>query len=64
MAEFSTRTTQIDEAIAGAVAGFYAAHGRGPNRIEVTRLRQQVTRATRPDKHGHPLRDLGASESV
>jgi conjugative relaxase-like TrwC/TraI family protein len=58
MWEFSTRTTQIDEAMTGAVANFYATHGRGPNRIEVTRLRQQVTRATRPDKHVHPLRDL------
>ena len=61
MAEFSTRTTQIDEAMTGAVAGFYATHGRGPNRIEVTRLRQQVTRATRPDKHVHPLRDMVTS---
>src|SRR5665647_2937704 len=26
MAEFSTRTTQIDEAMTGAVAGFYASH--------------------------------------
>ncbi|WP_448060599.1 MobF family relaxase [Cellulomonas hominis] len=58
MAEFSTRTTQIDEAMTGAVGGFYAAHGRGPNRIEISRLRQQVTRSTRPDKHVHPLRDL------
>ncbi|MCR6494506.1 MobF family relaxase [Cellulomonas sp. P24] len=58
MRDFSTRTTQIDEAMTGAVANFYAARGRGPNRIEVTRLRQQVTRATRPGKHVHPLRDL------
>jgi conjugative relaxase-like TrwC/TraI family protein len=58
MREFSTRTTQIDEAMTGAVATFYASHGRGPNRIEISRLRQQVTRATRPDKHVHPLRDL------
>src|SRR5665811_632752 len=58
MREFSTRTTQIDEAMTGAVATFYASHGRGPNRIEISRLRQQVTRATRPDKHVHPLREL------
>jgi conjugative relaxase-like TrwC/TraI family protein len=58
LGEFSTRSTQIDAAMTGAVAGFYASHGRGPNRIEVTRLRQQVARATRPNKHVRPLRDL------
>ena len=58
MTEFSTRTTQIDEAMTDELATFYAAHGRGPNRVEVTRLRQQVTRATRPDKHVTPLADL------
>jgi conjugative relaxase-like TrwC/TraI family protein len=56
--EFSTRTTQIDEAMTGVLGAFYAAHGRGPNRIEVSRLRQQVTRATRPNKHVTPLADL------
>ncbi len=58
MTEFSTRTTQIDEAMTGVLGAFYATHGRGPNRIEVSRLRQQVTRATRPDKHVTPLGDL------
>ena len=58
MTEFSTRTTQIDEAMTGVLGQFYATHGRGPNRIEVSRLRQQVTRATRPDKHVTPLGDL------
>jgi conjugative relaxase-like TrwC/TraI family protein len=58
MTEFSTRTTQIDEAMTGAVADFYATHGRGPNRIEVVKLRQHVTRTTRPDKHVTPLGDL------
>lgn len=60
MTEFSTRSTQIDEAMTGVLATFYATHGRGPNRIEVTRLRQQVTRATRPEKHVTPLADLMA----
>lgn len=58
MTEFSTRSTQIDEAMTDVLAAFYAAHGRGPNRIEVTRLRQQVTRATRPEKHVTALADL------
>lgn len=58
LALFSTRSTQIDTAMTTAVAEFVAAHGRGPNRIEVVRLRQRVTRATRPDKHIRPLCDL------
>src|SRR5665648_246394 len=58
MTEFSTRTTQIDEAMTGVLGHFYATHGRGPNRIEVSRPRQQVTRAPRPDKHVTPLADL------
>jgi conjugative relaxase-like TrwC/TraI family protein len=55
---FSRRTSQIDAAMTDAVAQFAASHGRGPNAIEVTRLRQQVTRATRPGKKVHPLGDL------
>jgi conjugative relaxase-like TrwC/TraI family protein len=58
LALFSTRSTQIDAAMTAAVAEFVAAHGRGPNRVEVVRLRQRVTRATRPDKHIRPLGDL------
>ncbi len=55
---FSQRSGQIDEAMTAAVTRFTATHGRGPNRIEITRLRQQVTRATRPAKKVQPLRDL------
>ena len=58
LALFSTRSTQIDAAMSASVAEFVAAHGRGPNRVEVVRLRQRVTRATRPDKHVRPLGDL------
>ena len=58
LATFSTRSTQIDQAMTGAITDFIAQHGRGPNRVEVTRLRQVVTRATRPDKHVHPLSEL------
>lgn len=58
LAVFSQRTGQIDEAMTSAVADFAAGHGRAPNRIEITRLRQQVTRATRPTKTVTPLRDL------
>lgn len=58
MAEFSTRTTQIDEAMTAVVGDFHAAHGRGPNRIEISRLRQQVTRSTRPAKRMRSLSEL------
>ncbi|EYR62527.1 conjugal transfer protein [Actinotalea ferrariae CF5-4] len=58
MTEFSSRATQIDEAMTGVLAEFYATHGRGPNRIEIVRLRQQVTRSVRPKKHVTPLADL------
>lgn len=58
MAEFSTRTTQIDAAMTATIGDFYASHGRAPNRIEISRLRQQVTRATRPDKRVRPLAEL------
>jgi len=55
MGEFSQRATQIDAAMTTAVADFAAAHGRAPNRIEILRLRQQVTLATRPAKQVHSL---------
>ena len=58
MVAFSQRASQIDDAMRGAVAQFAATRGRGPNRIEITRLRQQVTRATRPNKKIVPLGDL------
>lgn len=58
MTEFSSRATQIDEAMTGVLAEFYATHGRGPNRIEIVRLRQRVTRSVRPKKHVTPLADL------
>jgi len=58
LAVFSQRSGQIDEAMTAVMARFTATHGRGPNRIEITRLRQQVTRATRPAKKVQPLRDL------
>ncbi|WP_051274926.1 MobF family relaxase [Cellulomonas sp. URHD0024] len=61
MGEFSTRSTRIDEAMTDQVAKFAATHGRTPNRIEITRLRQQVTRATRPRKHVRPLVELLAA---
>lgn len=58
LGEFSSRSTRIDEAMTDEVARFAARHGRTPNRIEITRLRQTVTRATRPRKHVRPLGEL------
>ncbi|MCZ3390035.1 MAG: relaxase domain-containing protein [Actinomycetia bacterium] len=58
LAEFSTRSLHIDAALQGAVTDFYATRGRGPNRVEVVRLRQHVTRTTRPAKTAHPLTQL------
>ncbi|MGV8966664.1 MAG: MobF family relaxase [Cellulomonas sp.] len=57
LAVFSTRSTQIEAAMTTAMAQFIATHARRPNRVEVTRLRQQATRATRPTKTRHSLRD-------
>jgi conjugative relaxase-like TrwC/TraI family protein len=54
---FSTRSTQIDQAMTEAMAKFMATHARSPNRVEVTRLRQQVTRTTRPAKTRHSLHE-------
>ncbi|MDO8119690.1 MobF family relaxase [Isoptericola sp. b490] len=56
--EFSSRTTQIDEAMTARLADFYATHGRGPNRVEILRLRAQVTRTTRPGKRVRALSEL------
>ena len=58
LAEFSTRSSHIDAAMQEAVTDFHAAHGRGPNRVEVLRLRQHITRTTRPAKTAHPLAQL------
>jgi conjugative relaxase-like TrwC/TraI family protein len=58
LAAFSTRSDQVEVYLRDALVDFHAAHGRGPNRPEMLRLRQQATRATRPAKSPHPLRDL------
>lgn len=58
LAEFSTRSSHIAAAMQDAVTHFYAAHGRGPNRVEELRLRQHVTRTTRPAKSARPLARL------
>jgi conjugative relaxase-like TrwC/TraI family protein len=58
LAAFSTRAEQIHCAEQTWVAEFSASHGRSPSRVETTRARQHLTRATRPAKVVRPLRDL------
>ncbi|MGE3796040.1 MAG: MobF family relaxase [Dehalococcoidia bacterium] len=60
LTEFSTRSAAIATAMTDALVDFHAAHGRGPNRVETTRLRQQLTTATRPAKTMRPLPELMA----
>jgi conjugative relaxase-like TrwC/TraI family protein len=58
LTQFSTRAAQVDAGMIAAIANFFAAHCRTPNRVDMIRLRQTVTTATRPDKQIHALADL------
>ncbi len=55
MAEFSTRTEQIERDADAAVQRFIDAYGRRPTDVEVMRIRQIVTLQTRPDKQHRSL---------
>ncbi|OIQ89618.1 multifunctional conjugation protein TraI [mine drainage metagenome] len=57
---FSTRADQIHCAEQDWATGFAATHGRAPSRVETTRARQHLARATRPPKTIHRLSDLFA----
>jgi conjugative relaxase-like TrwC/TraI family protein len=57
---FSSRGASIDTALVSLLTAFEAAHGRRPDRVEVIKLRQQATLATRPDKTVRSLRQLRA----
>jgi len=61
LAEFSTRSAAIGDALDDAVAEFRAAHGRSPSRAENLRLRQVATRTTRPAKTPRQLPELMAT---
>jgi conjugative relaxase-like TrwC/TraI family protein len=61
LAAFSARSTQIGVKVEDLVAGFTATHGREPSRVEMLRLRQQATLATRPDKQMRPLAEMRAT---
>ncbi len=50
LAEFSTRSAGIAPVLEGLVARFRRWNGRGPNRVEMLRLRQAATVQSRPAK--------------
>ena len=60
LAHFSTRSDQIHCAEQDWASGFQADHGRAPSRVETTRARQHLARATRPPNTIHRLSDLFA----
>lgn len=55
VAEFSQRTARIDAAKDDAIARFVTEHGRRPTDVEVIKLRQVATLATRQAKRVLPL---------
>src|SRR5665647_3456347 len=63
LAHFSTRAEQIHCAEQEWATRFEADHGRAPTRVETTRARQHLTRATRPPKKVRCLADLLADWS-
>lgn len=58
IAEFASRSRDIDVVKDRLVDEYVAAHGRRPSRATVVRLRAQATLATRPDKQIRSLEDL------
>ncbi|MFC8797195.1 MobF family relaxase [Promicromonospora sp. NPDC057138] len=58
IAEFSTRSTQINAATDVLITEYIARHGRRPSKTMVGQLRAQATLATRPEKTLHSLHDL------
>jgi conjugative relaxase-like TrwC/TraI family protein len=60
VSEFSQRSGDIDAETDRLIGEYRTAHGRRPSRTVVTRLRQQATLATRPDKTLRSLADLTA----
>ncbi len=59
-AEFSQRTSAIEETTKVLVERFVASHSRQPTAREVIQMRQQATLETRPDKHLRPLAEMVA----
>ncbi|WP_166998744.1 MobF family relaxase [Paramicrobacterium fandaimingii] len=60
VAEFSSRTRQIEEEKTRLIDAYVEKHGREPSATAVLKLRAQATLATRPEKQAHSLADLTA----
>ncbi len=58
MAEFSQRVEQIERSKDDLIEAFVADHGRQPTGVEIVRLRQQATIATRPAKSHRSLSEM------
>ncbi|MCO5294422.1 MAG: relaxase domain-containing protein [Homoserinimonas sp.] len=58
VAEFSSRSRQIDKEKNRLIAKYVARHGRQPSLATVIKLRAQATLATRPEKQVRSLADL------
>ena len=58
LAAFSSRAQAIGTHLQDLVAAFTDGNGREPNRVEILKLRQQATLATRPDKDVTGLAEL------
>ena len=58
MAEFSQRVEQIEASKDDLIEAFVADHGRRPTGVEIVRLRQQATIATRPAKTHRSLAEM------
>jgi conjugative relaxase-like TrwC/TraI family protein len=58
MAEFSQRVEQIEASKDELIESFVADHGRRPTGVEIVRLRQQATIATRPAKSHRSLAEM------
>jgi conjugative relaxase-like TrwC/TraI family protein len=58
IARFSQRSTGIENESNRLIEQFEVDHGRLPTDVEILRLRQTATLATRPSKRGHSLTSL------
>jgi len=58
LAEFSQRTKAVEARKDELIASFVAAHHRQPTGVEIIRLRQVATLATRPDKVHRSLAEM------
>lgn len=58
VAEFSSRSRQIDQEKNRLIAEYVARHGRQPSLATIIKLRAQATLATRPEKQVRSLADL------